>query len=205
MARIGSTYSGDGNRYRDQRSNCRKSLRRISPRRTDAIPTEDRPTRRADDAQQRRDGDQRSRQRRRLAAGRHQQRNFGRNHRVRPSAYGTITLTSGPLVVNAINLTIQGPGANKLTISGGGNFTDFILMSTPPPTSPPPSSFVPSSVSISGLTIADGKRQRITESATEEVSSTTMRSPSPTVRWKTTRRRTVLAGPSTAPAEWMRA
>ena len=35
------------------------------------------------------------------------------------SAYGTITLTSGPLQVNAINLTIQGPGANKLTINGG--------------------------------------------------------------------------------------
>ncbi|HKI21707.1 MAG TPA: hypothetical protein VKA15_27700, partial [Isosphaeraceae bacterium] len=72
------------------------------------------------------------------------------------SAYGTITLTSGPLQVNEIDLTIQGPGAKKLTISGGGNFTDFILLSPLPPTSPPPASFVPNSVNISGLTIASG-------------------------------------------------
>ena len=41
------------------------------------------------------------------------------------SAYGTINLTSGPLAINFINLTIQGPGPNKLTISGGGNLLTF--------------------------------------------------------------------------------
>ena len=39
------------------------------------------------------------------------------------SAYGTITLTSGPLEAPNINLTIQGPGANKLTISGNNAYT----------------------------------------------------------------------------------
>jgi hypothetical protein len=73
-----------------------------------------------------------------------------------PSAYGTITLKSGPLFVNMINLTIHGPGANKLTINGGGTTTDFVLFSVLPPTDPPPPDFVPNSVSISGLTIANG-------------------------------------------------
>jgi hypothetical protein len=73
-----------------------------------------------------------------------------------PSAYGTITLTNGPLFVNMINLTIQGPGANKLTVSGGGTTTDFVLFSVLPPTNPPPPTFVPNSVGISGLTIANG-------------------------------------------------
>ena len=48
-----------------------------------------------------------------------------------PSAYGTIDLTSGPLMVNFINLSIQGPGPNKLTISGGGNFTDIQFTTAP--------------------------------------------------------------------------
>jgi hypothetical protein len=72
------------------------------------------------------------------------------------SAYGTITLTSGPLVVNMIDLTIDGPGAHKLTVSGGGKFTDFILFSILPPTDPPSPSFVPNTVDIAGLTIANG-------------------------------------------------
>jgi len=72
------------------------------------------------------------------------------------SAYGTITLTSGPLFVNMINLTIQGPGAAKLTISGGGTNSDFVLFSVLPPTDPPLPSFTPNSVNISGLTIANG-------------------------------------------------
>jgi hypothetical protein len=72
------------------------------------------------------------------------------------SAYGTITLTSGPLVVSGINLTINGPGPNKLTISGDGKFTDFILSGNQPPGSPAAASYVPDSVSISGITIADG-------------------------------------------------
>ena len=72
------------------------------------------------------------------------------------SAYGTITLTSGSLQVNMIDLTITGPGADKLTISGGGTYTDFILFSVLPPSEPPPPSFEPNSVSISGLSIANG-------------------------------------------------
>jgi hypothetical protein len=72
------------------------------------------------------------------------------------SAYGTINLTSGPLAINFINLTIQGPGPNKLTISGGGNFTDIQFLSTFPPTDPPPPGFTPNSLSISGVTIANG-------------------------------------------------
>jgi hypothetical protein len=72
------------------------------------------------------------------------------------SAQGTITLTSGPLVVSAANLTISGPGSNKLTISGGGKFTDFILLGSAPPSSPVPALVVASGVSISGMTIANG-------------------------------------------------
>ena len=72
------------------------------------------------------------------------------------SAYGTITLTSGPLVVSGINLTISGPDSNKLTISGDGNFTDFILNGDEPPGPPVAAAYVPDAVSISGITIADG-------------------------------------------------
>ena len=66
------------------------------------------------------------------------------------SAYGTITLTSGPLIVPDINLTIQGPGANKLTISGNDTYTVLELGIVPfgPQT--------PSTMTISGLTIANG-------------------------------------------------
>ena len=73
-----------------------------------------------------------------------------------PSAYGTIHLTSGPLAINFINLTIQGPGADKLTISGGGNFTDIQFHSAFPPSNPAPPGFTPNTLSISGVTIADG-------------------------------------------------
>jgi hypothetical protein len=73
-----------------------------------------------------------------------------------PSADGTITLTSGPLVVQYINLNIEGPGADKLTISGNGDTTVFELFSVLPPTDPPPPDFTPNSVKISGVTIADG-------------------------------------------------
>jgi hypothetical protein len=72
------------------------------------------------------------------------------------SAYGTITLTSGPLLVSGINLTLSGPGSNKLTVSGGGNFTDFVLNGDEPPGSPVAAAYVPDTVSISGITIADG-------------------------------------------------
>jgi fibronectin-binding autotransporter adhesin len=72
------------------------------------------------------------------------------------SAQGTITLTSGPLVVSANDLTIAGPGSSKLTISGGGSFTDFIILGSQPPSSPVPALVVANSVNISGLTIAGG-------------------------------------------------
>ena len=72
------------------------------------------------------------------------------------SAQGTITLTSGPLVVSTANLTISGPGSNKLLISGAGKFTDFILLGSPPPSSPAPALVVASGVNISGMTIANG-------------------------------------------------
>jgi hypothetical protein len=67
-----------------------------------------------------------------------------------PSAYGTITLTSGTLDVPNVNLTIQGPGANKLTISGNNTYTVFGLGDVPdvPET--------PSSMTVSGITIANG-------------------------------------------------
>jgi hypothetical protein len=56
---------------------------------------------------------------------------------------GTITLTSGDLeIVNS--LTINGPGASTLAISGGGNFQVFIIEN------------LVGSVSISGLTIEGG-------------------------------------------------
>ncbi len=72
------------------------------------------------------------------------------------SAYGTIHLTSGPLFVDMIDLTIQGPGPDKLTISGGGNFTDIQFFTVLPPTDPAPPGFTPNNLSISGVTISDG-------------------------------------------------
>lgn len=54
---------------------------------------------------------------------------------------GLITLTSGPIIVNP-DLTISGPGASSLAISGGGNSQVFEING---------------SVTISGLTLEDGK------------------------------------------------
>ncbi len=68
-----------------------------------------------------------------------------------PSAYGTITLTSGPLSAPNIDLTIQGPGANKLTISGNDTYTVFELGVFPYDPSEPAAD-----MTVSGLTIADG-------------------------------------------------
>jgi hypothetical protein len=59
-----------------------------------------------------------------------------------PSAYGTIALTSGPLQV-ATSVTIQGPGAKKVTVSGGGQSDVFEVQGGVTAT-------------ISGLTVADG-------------------------------------------------
>ena len=56
---------------------------------------------------------------------------------------GTITLTNGPLAVNT-NVTIQGPGAGLLTISGNHAVSVFTLSGG-------------STVTLSGLTIANGK------------------------------------------------
>ena len=53
----------------------------------------------------------------------------------------TITLTSGPILISH-NLTINGLGADQLTVSGGGAVQDFVVTS--------------GSVTISGLTIANG-------------------------------------------------
>jgi CSLREA domain-containing protein len=58
-----------------------------------------------------------------------------------PSVTGTITLTS-PLPAISTNLTIQGPGAGSLTISGANAYPVFTISS--------------GTVSISGLTIANG-------------------------------------------------
>ncbi len=55
-----------------------------------------------------------------------------------------------------INLSIEGPGPDKLTISGGGNFTILQFQTAFPPTFPFPPGFTPNSLSITGLTLADG-------------------------------------------------
>jgi hypothetical protein len=65
---------------------------------------------------------------------------------------GTITLSSDPLVISD-NLTIVGPGADLLTVSGGGTlpgFISFFYDETDPGT-----------VTISGLTVADSKAVEI--------------------------------------------
>src|SRR5271165_463819 len=54
------------------------------------------------------------------------------------TALGTIHLTSGPLFVDMIDLTILGPGPDKLTISGGGNSTVLDFLSVFPPSDPAP-------------------------------------------------------------------
>ncbi len=59
-----------------------------------------------------------------------------------PRAYGTITLSSGPLQVGT-SVDIQGPGANKVTVSGGGSSEVFDVEGGVTAT-------------ISGLTVADG-------------------------------------------------
>jgi len=61
---------------------------------------------------------------------------------------GTITLTSGPLTVQT-GVTIKGPGADKLTVSGGGSSGEF-LVESPYGTPPPP----PILVNLSGITIS---------------------------------------------------
>lgn len=62
------------------------------------------------------------------------------------SVSGTITLTSGPLQIVDEALTINGPGANRLTISGGGNMEVFNVVDNA----------TTSAVRISGLTLANG-------------------------------------------------
>ena len=59
-----------------------------------------------------------------------------------PSAYGTINLTSGPLQV-ATSVNIKGPGANKVTVNGGGKSTVFDVQNGVTAT-------------ISGLTVTGG-------------------------------------------------
>ena len=59
-----------------------------------------------------------------------------------PSVEGTITLTSGELDITS-NLTIQGPGADNLTVSGGGNSRVFEVGPK-------------AKVTLSGLTISNG-------------------------------------------------
>src|SRR5262249_16512764 len=56
---------------------------------------------------------------------------------------GTITLSSGELVIDK-NLSIFGPGATTITVSGGGTQRVFHTLKN-------------TTVSISGLTIANGK------------------------------------------------
>src|SRR5262245_53223774 len=59
-----------------------------------------------------------------------------------PGLHGTITLTSSELDITD-DLTINGPGANVLTVSGDNNYRIFVLASH-------------ETASISGLTIANG-------------------------------------------------
>src|SRR5262249_8923839 len=62
-----------------------------------------------------------------------------------PSLNGqTINLTSGALVINQKNLTIQGPGASKLTVSGNHASTVFVVEPG-------------ANVKLSGLTISNGE------------------------------------------------
>ncbi len=68
---------------------------------------------------------------------------------------GTITLTSGELVIDK-DLTIQGPGATQLTISGNNaSRAFFINPGAPGATSGPPATSL--AVNFTDLTIADGK------------------------------------------------
>jgi predicted outer membrane repeat protein len=65
----------------------------------------------------------------------------------------TITLTSGELVINK-SLTIQGPGAGQLAVSGGNASRVFEVDGAHAPQT---------NVSLSGLTIADGNGQGSTD------------------------------------------
>ena len=65
-----------------------------------------------------------------------------------PGLVGTITLTSDPLVIGE-DLTIIGPGADLLTVSGGGTLPGFLALGY--------DAIDPENVVISGLTIANGK------------------------------------------------
>ncbi len=70
-----------------------------------------------------------------------------------PSLVGqTITLTTGPVVDAGKSLTLAGPGASKLTISG--NDSSRVLVFT---TGDDPGASASIDVSISGLTLAHGK------------------------------------------------
>ena len=60
---------------------------------------------------------------------------------------GTITLTSGELVINK-NLTIQGPGASLLSISGNNSSRVFSIGTSNPATNP--------NVTIDGVTVSGG-------------------------------------------------
>lgn len=63
---------------------------------------------------------------------------------------GTITLTSGPLLVTS-GVEIKGPGADKLTVSGGGTSGVFLVESPYDDPMPPPIV-----VNMSGITISGG-------------------------------------------------
>ena len=65
-----------------------------------------------------------------------------------PGLHGTITLTSGELQITN-DLDIEGPGANKLTISGNDSSRVFDIIDINP-------SNPQTTVTIAGLTIADG-------------------------------------------------
>ena len=69
-----------------------------------------------------------------------------------------ITLTSGELVIGK-DLTIIGPGANLLTISGNNASRIFFINPGAPGTTTPPASPFPV-VDISHLTVADGQASR---------------------------------------------
>ena len=87
-------------------------------------------------------GGEPARQRRRLAAGSHRGRKQRGYHRVRQGLRGTITLTSGELLVTD-SVTINGPGANQLSVSGNNASRVFEIAAG-------------QNVTISGLTITHG-------------------------------------------------
>jgi len=64
-----------------------------------------------------------------------------------PGLTGTITLTSGDLIISR-TLTIQGPGAQVITISGNQQWRIFTLFNT-----------TPASLSLSGLSLRNGNGQ----------------------------------------------